>query len=145
MKQICLYVLSALALHLASGVARAQECNPGDVLVGEDDKYIYCKNRKAYSSCVGDAGRGLQAARPACAAQVERCFRDNGYVLSGAGLSCVLGCMGSAFNVARCTAVCGAGGVAATGVLERCGVERTNDCLGNALVAHRQAVDKCKE
>lgn len=143
MSKACLLVLPALALLLA-GAARAQ-CNPGDVLVGEDENNYYCKDRKTYSSCVGAAGRDLQAARPGCAARVERCFRDNGYALSGAGMSCVLGCLGSAFSIARCTAACGGGAIAATGVLEKCGVDLGNACLGDALVAHRRAVDLCKQ
>jgi hypothetical protein len=129
----------------AAGQSAFAQCKPGDVLVGEDDKNYYCKGRKEYASCIGATGQQLRSARPACAAQTEKCFRDNGSTLGTAALSCVLGCLGSKLSVVGCTSVCGLSGVVATNVLEKCGVDATNNCLGDALVAHRKAVDKCKE
>lgn len=140
---IVMILMLAECFALPSG-AHAQCKKPGDIVVDEDENYYYCKDRREYAACIGRAGAELRNARPQCALQVERCTRDEGYTLTQAGLTCVLGCLGSALSLPKCAAACGVGAVGATRVLEKCGVDRTNECFGNALQAHKRAVDECK-
>lgn len=134
-----------VAVLLVAGIQNVNaQCKPGDILVGEDEDNYYCKPRAEFAACISAAGRQLRNAKPRCAVEVEQCFRGKGYVLTGAGLACVLGCLASVLNPARCTAACGVAGVAATQVLEECGVDKANTCFGDALIAHRDAVDECK-
>lgn len=137
----CLCVL-ALALAPAAGIA---QCGPGEVLVDEDANFYYCKNTSVYASCIRAAGVELRDARPACARQASECMAQQQVVLTQAGLTCVLGCLGSTLALPRCISACGVAGVAATNVVERCGVEMSNRCLGDALATHKRRVDACKK
>jgi hypothetical protein len=136
--------LLALALALVP-VAGSAQCAPGEVLVDEDANFYYCKNTSVYASCIRAAGIELRDARPACARRASECMAQQQVVLTQAGLACVLGCLGSTLALPRCISACGVAGVAATNVVQQCGVEMSNNCLGEALVTHKRRVDACKK
>jgi hypothetical protein len=138
----CTATILILAL-LPTRSAFAQ-CAPGDILVGEDESYYYCKHKAEYARCISDAGYQLKAAKPKCAAQIQQCFQSNGFTVNSAGLSCTLGCLASGLNAASCVSVCGLGAASATHVFESCAIDLGNQCLGEALREHRRAVENCK-
>jgi len=136
------FIVVAASLFFMSPASA--QCQPDEILVRETATEYVCRRKAVYTACIVAAGQQLHASRPACGAKIRQCFRNEGYMLGEAGLTCVLGCFGSLLNLAGCAGACGIGGAMATDVLEKCGVNMSNECAGDALAAHRQAVENCR-
>jgi hypothetical protein len=146
---ICLVapVLSPAAFAQCGGV-----CKSNEILVGEDETSCYCKDRAAYAACVADKARTWQNKNKAeCGRQAERCFRGQGYELTGAGLmgvACLLNCAAAdaLLPFARsCVTTCASSASIATKVVEKCAVDLNNQCRADALKELRDSQLTCRD
>lgn len=141
-ERLAAFALASLLAFLPNiGLAK---CEPNEVLVGEDDKFYYCKDRVEYANCIRETGETWKKDRVACAYRVERCVKDDGYVLTAAATSCVVGCIKGALRMDACLASCGVAAIIPVRTVERCGIDLGNICLEEALVRQKQNQEACK-
>jgi hypothetical protein len=153
---LLLFFIFAGQLALIPATAFAQcagICKGNEILVGEDEKNCYCKDRHEYAGCVRDAGKRLGAKLATCEG-VLACLRRN-EITDEVGL-----CAAAILTIPLAVAAppgavpLAIGGTAITCTwLSNDGIKKARECLkttpytcaADTLETHKEDIKDCRE
>lgn len=147
-------IFIALWLFLPTPAAAqcAGVCQGNEVLVGEDDKNCYCKDRVEYAACIRKVGVEFEQKRNRlCSLAIGRCFNEKKAEFKTAAGICLATCINPLdsqrpLTIATCARNCGVAEIiVAYRIADQCLFDGANSCQTAALAEQRQATEKCKE